>query len=77
MIKLGSLTLENFRGCKHYKYDFDGHSAAIYGANGAGKSTLADATSWLLTGKDQQGRADYNILPVGEAEGVEASKSYL
>jgi DNA repair exonuclease SbcCD ATPase subunit len=73
MIKLGSLTLENFRGCKHYKYDFDGHSAAIYGANGAGKSTLADATSWLLTGKDQQGRADYNILPVGEAEGVEAS----
>ena len=75
MIKLGSLTLENFRGCKHYKYDFDGHSAAIYGANGAGKSTLADATSWLLTGKDQQGRADYNILPVGEAEGVEASAS--
>ena len=73
MIKLGSLTLENFRGCKHYKYDFDGHSAAIYGANGVGKSTLADATSWLLTGKDQQGRADYNILPVGEAEGVEAS----
>ena len=73
MIKLGSLTLENFRGCKHYNMAFGGKDASIYGANGAGKSTLSDGYIWLLTGKDQQGRADYNLLPVGAAEGVEAS----
>ena len=73
MIKLGSLTLENFRGCKHYNMAFGGKDASIYGANGAGKSTLADGYIWLLTGKDQQGRADYNILPVSAVEGVEAS----
>lgn len=73
MIKLGALTLENFRGCKHYNMAFGCKAAAIYGANGAGKSTLSDGYTWLLTGKDQQGRADYNILPVGAVEGVEAS----
>lgn len=73
MMKLGALTLENFRGCKHYNMAFGCKAAAIYGANGAGKSTLSDGYTWLLTGKDQQGRADYNILPVGAVEGVEAS----
>ncbi|HCM23768.1 MAG TPA: ATPase, partial [Ruminococcaceae bacterium] len=42
MIKLGSLTLENFRGCKHYNMAFGCKAAAIYGANGSGKSTLSD-----------------------------------
>ena len=75
MIQLHQFELENFRGCKHYEHDFGGRSAAVYGANYIGKSTLADAFFWLLTGKDQQDRADYKILPTGSAEGVEASAS--
>ncbi|MCI2161184.1 MAG: ATP-binding protein [Oscillospiraceae bacterium] len=72
-IDLVSLNLENFRGCKHYDMAFGCKRASIYGANGAGKSTLADGYTWLLTGKDQQGRSDYEILPVGSAEGIESS----
>ena len=75
MIRLNQLRLDSFRGCRHYEHDFGGQNAAVYGANYVGKSTLADAYFWLLTGKDQQDRADYKILPKGEAEGVEASVS--
>ena len=75
MIQLHQFELDNFRGCKRYGHDFGGQSAAVYGANYIGKSTLADAFFWLLTGKDQQDRADYKILPIGSAEGVEASVS--
>ena len=72
-MNLISLNLQNFRGCKHYDMAFSCKRAFIYGANGAGKSTLADGYTWLLTGKDQQGRSDYEILPVGSAEGIESS----
>jgi DNA repair exonuclease SbcCD ATPase subunit len=72
-LNLISLNLQNFRGCKHYNMAFGCKRASIYGANGAGKSTLADGYTWLLTGKDQQGRSDYEILPVGSAEGIESS----
>lgn len=75
VIKLGMLSIDNFKGCKHFEHDFKGLSAEVYGANAVGKSTLADSVSWILTGKDQDGRADYEILPIGSAEGVESSVS--
>ena len=47
-MKLLNLTLDNFKGTKHYSLDQpNGCSAAVYGENGAGKTTLADAWCWL------------------------------
>ena len=58
-MKLLNLTLDNFKGTKHYSLDLpNGCSAAVYGENGAGKTTLADAWCWLLFGVDSKGQSD-------------------
>lgn len=58
-MKLLNLTLDNFKGTKHYSMDLPGGcSAAVYGENGAGKTTLADAWCWLLFGVDSKGQSD-------------------
>lgn len=58
-MKLLSLTLDNFKGTKHFSLDLpNGCSAAVYGENGTGKTTLADAWSWLLFGVDYVGQSD-------------------
>lgn len=71
-IKLLSLHLENFRGLREFSINPGGKCGAVIGANGTGKSTLAAAFLWLLTGKDAQGRDNYNIFPLGE-DGQRAS----
>lgn len=60
---LQNLTLENFRGVRHFSLDLPAEGAAVHGANGTGKSSLMDAFLWLLTGKDSAGRADFRIKP--------------
>ena len=58
-MKLLNLTLDNFKGTKHFSLDLpNGCSAAVYGENGTGKTTLADAWSWLLFGVDYVGQSD-------------------
>ena len=58
-MKLLNLTLDNFKGTKHYSLDLpNGCSAAVYGENSAGKTTLADAWCWLLFGVDSNGQSD-------------------
>lgn len=58
-MKLLNLTLDNFKGTKHYSLDLpNGCSAAVYGENGAGKTTLVDAWCWLLFGVDSKGQSD-------------------
>lgn len=58
-MKLLNLTLDNFKGTKHFSLDLpDGCGAAIYGENGTGKTTLADAWCWLLFGMDSKGQSD-------------------
>ena len=58
-MKLLNLTLDNFKGTKHFSLNLpDGCSAAVYGENGTGKTTLADAWSWLLFGVDFSGQSD-------------------
>jgi len=66
-IRLLTLTLDNFKGCRHTAFDFGGRSAAIYGDNAAGKTTLYDGLTWLLFGKDSKGRSDFEIKPVDNA----------
>ena len=66
MVKLLSLALKDFRGIRNAEICPEGNSITVRGANGSGKSTLMNAFLWLLTGKDAQGRADYNIFPLAE-----------
>ena len=62
-VKLNSISLTNFRGHKSLSIDF-GEVTTISGDNRLGKSTVFDAFIWLLFGKDQFDRKDYEIIPV-------------
>ena len=69
-IKINTLTLHNFKGVHGDKViDFHGRNARIEGDNGTGKSTVFDAFTWLLFGKDHQGRdwTNFNIKPLDPA----------
>ena len=60
-IKLKRLTLENFKGIKVFTLDTGGESVEVFGDNATGKTTLFDAFSWLLFGKDSEGKTDFEI----------------
>lgn len=83
-IRLMSLAIDHFKGCTHLDLDLQGRSATIYGDNAAGKTTIYDALTWLLFGKDSQGKSDFDIKPLdpdgavldhAAVTGVEASFS--
>lgn len=59
-LKLLTLWLENFQGATE-ELSFDGQSAVIKGWNGFGKSRRMSAYTWLVTGKDNVGRAQGNF----------------
>lgn len=59
-LKLIQISLKYFKGVKEAVIDFD-DTTNIYGANATGKTTLFDAFTWLLFGKDSQGRSDSNF----------------
>ena len=77
-VKIMELHLNNFKG-QTFSFKPDKKNQTIYGDNGAGKTTLYDAFAWLLTDKDSQGKADFEIKSIesnGEAShGVEHSVS--
>lgn len=54
---LKELTLKNFKGIKDLAVKF-GEVTTISGANATGKSTVFDAFTWVLFGKDSNGRTD-------------------
>lgn len=58
---LKSLTLHNFKGAKELTVEFNPDVTTISGRNASGKSRLFTAFLWLLTGKDEQDRKDYEI----------------
>lgn len=68
-MKIKSLTLENFKNQKKLYIAFGDKATNIYGANGAGKTTVLDAVSFLLWGKDHNGKTDTNMRPY-DANGV-------
>lgn len=67
-IRLISILLEHFKCHEHLEIRFDGKSASIYGRNGSGKSSVYDGLTWLLFGKDSQGKKEFEIKPL-TAEG--------
>lgn len=60
-ITLQTLRVENWRGIKSLLMSFDGDNYTIKGANGCGKSSVLESYLWCLTGKDSQGRTDFEI----------------
>ena len=60
-LRLLNLTLDNFKGIKHFALEPNGSSIDVFGDNATGKTTLADAYFWLLFGKDLAGRSDSNF----------------
>jgi len=69
-IRINHITLHNFKGVRGDRtVTFNGRNATIEGDNGTGKSTIFDAFTWLLFGKDHQGRdwTNFNIKPIDPA----------
>lgn len=66
-IILISLTLRNFKGITDLSVEF-GKETNIFGANESGKSTICTAFYWLLTGKDEFDRKDYEIKNTSRKE---------
>ena len=63
-MRIKSITLQNFKGCKNATYTFDGKNVTVCGANGSGKTTIFDAFTWLLFGKDSLDNAKFEIRPL-------------
>lgn len=74
-VTLRQMTLTNFKAHKEREILFSDQTN-ISGANGLGKSTIFDAFVWLLFGKDQQDRKDFEILTNG-IERVDAEVSAI
>ena len=64
-MKILNLTLQNFKGIRHFNLDTQCKDANIYGDNATGKTTLADAFMWLLFDKDSSNRKDFQIKTLG------------
>lgn len=64
-VTLKSMTLVNFKGHKNRTIDFS-EETFISGKNASGKSTIFDGFIWLLFGKDQFDRKDFEIHPTIE-----------
>lgn len=64
-IRIVRLTLDNFKGQRHFSLEPNGAGCTVYGDNAAGKSTLYDALTWLLFGKDSRGQSGFEIKPLG------------
>jgi len=60
-VLIKKLSLLNFKGVKSLSIDVNEEITEIYGDNATGKTTVADAWSWLLFGKDTQGRSDFDV----------------
>ena len=62
-IKLIELEIKDFSKLENKVFKMNGHNVKIYGDNGTGKTTVANSFSWLLFGKNIEGKLMKNIIP--------------
>lgn len=65
-MKIISVFLQNFKGCKKAAYTFNGKNTTITGVNGSGKTTIFDVVTWILWGKDSLDNAKFEVRPLDE-----------
>lgn len=70
-IVLQKTILSNFRNITE-TFDFNEGKSVFSGPNGCGKTTLFDASTWLHTGKDSAGHADFDLKTI--KDGAKVSK---
>ena len=63
-VRLKQLRFKNFKGLTEFTFSPQGSDSTIRGDNATCKTSVADGWSWLLSGKDTRGRADFQIKPV-------------
>lgn len=72
-ITLKKLTINNFKGMKHFTADFSAKTD-IRGGNGTGKTTIYDAFLWLLFDKNSSEKSQFAVRTVG-ASGTDVEVS--
>jgi len=60
-IILNSLRFTNFKGFEQFIFETGGGNVSGFGTNATGKTTIVDGFTWLLFGKDSNGRTDFEI----------------
>lgn len=60
-IIIKEIRMLNFKGIRDLKVEFREDVTTICGRNASGKTTVFDAFTWLLFGKDSQGRKAFNL----------------
>lgn len=60
-ITIKRMTLLNFKGIRSLTIDFNERVTLVMGRNGSGKTTVFDAFTWLLFGKNSEGRKEFGI----------------
>jgi hypothetical protein len=69
MIRVESITIEEFRGIRKLKLDLAGKNFAVCGPNGTGKSGVVDALEFVLTGSvsrlSGEGRGEVSLTEHG------------
>lgn len=66
VIKIKSISIQNFKGIKDCTINFNGNNVNILGVNAAGKTSVFDAFCWILWNKDSSGVDKFNARPLDE-----------
>jgi DNA repair protein SbcC/Rad50 len=72
-IRFEKLIIRNFKGIQYLEIPEFADVQNVYGENGTGKTTIADASNWLMSGKDSTDRKDFGIKPYN-SDGTEKHK---
>ncbi|HBE8487625.1 TPA: AAA family ATPase [Clostridioides difficile] len=68
-ILLKSLNIENFKGIKELRIDFN-NITNVFGENATGKTSIFDAFTWVMFDKDSKNRSVFEIKPLDKQNKV-------
>lgn len=68
-ILLKGLEIENFKGIKELRIDFN-NITNIFGENATGKTSIFDAFTWVMFDKDSKNRSVFEIKPLDKQNKV-------